>query len=345
MSSFPPPGRPSPGVLPRHPLSVGDVLGATFRFFGRRFGQFLLISLIPSLVIVLAQLLAVALVVAIAVPLGMRQEPDLAGALATGLGLVAGAALAMVGLAVVAWTIQVKCLGMIALAARDIEDGHSSGIGDLWRRTRGLAGRALSLVLAAVLAGLLVSVLVTAVAVRSIDTTAPSPSALPVVVGATLLAQLAAIYLQVRWAFVLQALAIEADGPFAALGRSWRTTQGAFWRILGSLLAVSLLLAVVLVPVAGLASASGFTATDPWSGGPTPGVGLLEALAGVLGWLVMLLAGPFVVLFTTILFIDQQRRKGLEVSMMPTGPIPPVTPTGWPPTGPPPAGWPPPPGR
>lgn len=342
MSSFPPPGPPSPGVLPRHPLSVGDVLSATFRFFGRRFGQLLVISLIPSLVMLLAQLLAVVLVVAIAVPMGMRQDSDLAGLLAAGLGLVAGTALALVGLAVVAWTIQVKCLGMIALAARDIEDGHASGIGDLWRRTRGLAGRALSLVLAATLAGLLVTALVTAVAVQSVDTAGPTPGALPLWVVGIVSTQLAAIYLQVRWAFVLPSLAIEADGPFAALKRSWQTTQGSFWRILGNLLAVSLLVGVVLVPVVGLASASGVTTPDPWSGGPTPVVGATEALAGVLGWLAMLLAGPFVVLFTTILFIDQQRRKGLEAPpLMHSWPTPPVAPTGWPPVGPPPAGWPP----
>ncbi|QGF23736.1 glycerophosphoryl diester phosphodiesterase membrane domain-containing protein [Raineyella fluvialis] len=321
----PPPTWPT---LPRHPLNLGEVLSASFRLYGRRFGQLVVIALIPSLVgLVLVGAAAAAMVVA-AVRLAGSFTYGPAAALrdTSTLGLLVGGVLLLVVAGIVAGLVQIKCDGMIALAGRDLEDGRPSTVGDLWRRTRGMAVRALALILLLVLAMVVLSATLGVLVVWLTNSDGSGASVGTTVILAIVIV-LAAIYLQTRWAFVVQALAIEGAGPLAALGSSWRTTRGAFWRVFGYLLVAGLLVGAVGGAVSGVTNSlmtsrlAGMEAADSLP----QLIGQLTAmipffLVGLLGsQVVQLLSRPFTVLFTTVLYIDQRRRLGLEI-LAPEGP-------------------------
>lgn len=119
-------------------------------------------------------------------------------------------------------------------------------------------------------------------------------------------------------------MAIDDDGPVAALCRSWRTTRGAFWRILGNQLVANLLVGVVGGTVTSIFEGNLVPRNMPDPDTVSPLFAQFASLApfflfGTLaGLLVALLSGPFLVLFTTVLYIDQRRRLGLEPAS--TGP-------------------------
>ena len=313
---------PAPGVLAPHPLSLGDVLSAAFSLYGRRFGQLVVIALIAALVGLGAAVAAVVLIGVGAVGL-MRTATDSVPELdGTIVGLLVAGVLLVLVLSMLAALVQIKCEGMIALAGRDMEDGRASTVGDLWRRTRGMAGRALVLVLLLALVVFVVSALIGAIALW-MSSAGESGTSVGVLALTMIALVLAMLYLQTRLAFVLQTLAIEGAGPLAALGRSWRTTHGAFWRIFGYLLVANLLVGAVGGVFAGAGQAllvpgvAGMDAADSPSAVLAQLVTLLPLLLlSTLGsQLVSLLSSPFLVLFTTVLYIDQRRRLGLEALM------------------------------
>lgn len=318
------PAFPAPAGLPPHPLSLGDVLSASFRFYGRRFVQLILIALIPTLVGLGIAVAAVALIVTGGLRLMGSLSYDGPTFDPGSIGLLVAGGVLLLALSFVAALVKVKCQGMIALAGRDIEDGRDSTIGDLWRRTRGLAGRAVLLILLLVLAVIVVAGVFGGLAVAINDSGSSGLGALLVVLAIALV--VAAILLQVRWAFVLQTLAIDGDGPIASLGRSWRTSRGAFWRILGYLLVANILVSIAGGAVSGVTQGIMVPRLESMQQADTLPALMTQLasmapfflLAMVGGQIVSLLSGPFLVLFTTVLYIDQRRRLGLEAA--PAGP-------------------------
>ena len=302
--------------------------------YGRRFGQLVVIALIPALVALGAAVAAVALIGVGVVRLmggATAGVPELDG---TTVGLLVGGVLLVLVLSVLAALVQGKCEGMIALAGRDIEDGRASTVGDLWRRTRGMAGRALVLVLLLALVAIVVSAVIGALSFW-VSSAGESGTGVGILVATTIALILAMIYLQTRLAFVLQSLAIEGAGPLVSLGRSWQTTHGAFWRIFGYLCVANLLVGAVGGVFAGAGEAlliprvAGMDAADSPSAVFAQLVTLLPLLllSTLGGQLISLLSRPFLVLFTTVLYIDQRRRRGLEVPA-------PGAPQAWGPGGP-----------
>lgn len=313
---MPAPSWPAPGVLPRRPLSLGDVLVGTLRLYGRRFGQLVLVAVIPALV-GLAGIVAAGVLVLVG---GLRLVAGASAAVprldGSTLALLVGAWALLLGLSVVVALVQVKCQGMMALAAYDVEQRRASTVEDLWRRTHGLARRVLALALLGALAG---TAVIIALAVLAISASMPDAGPLAAVLALVALALgPALLYLVVRWAFVLQALAIEGDGALACLGRSWRTSRGAFWRIVGYLFVVNVLVSLASGAVSG-ALRPILPHPDHW-GDPDALLVALAQLAGVVplllaaglsGLVLAVLTRPFLVLFMTVLYLDQRRRLGL----------------------------------
>ncbi|MEA5153395.1 hypothetical protein [Raineyella sp.] len=313
------PAFPASSGLPPHPLSLGDVLTAAFRFYGRRFGQLIVIALIPTLVSLVTAAIAIAFIVGAVIRVLAGSMPDGVPSFdSTTIGLLVGGIVLLLAISVISALVKVKCQGMIALAGRDIEDGRTSTVGDLWRRTRGLAGRAVLLVLLLTVAILVIAAVFFGLATAIVDTGSSGLGALVVVLTIALI--VVAIFLQIRWAFVLQTLAIDGDGPIAALGRSWRISRGSFWRIFGYLLVANILVGIAAGAISGISQ--GMLLPRMQSLQEVDSVSaMLAQLASLAPFflistvgseVIALLSGPFLVLFTTVLYIDQRRRLGLE---------------------------------
>ncbi|WP_026122549.1 glycerophosphoryl diester phosphodiesterase membrane domain-containing protein [Nocardiopsis halotolerans] len=122
-------------------------------------------------------------------------------------------------------------------------------------------------------------------------------------------------WIYVRIYFAMPIVVLERLGPGAALARSWRLTQGSWWRIFG----IALLATVLMSFVSGLLS----TPFSVLSVIPTvlaPGAVWAAVVAGAIIYIGTVLASaitaPFTVGVTTLLYVDlRMRREGLDLRL------------------------------
>ena len=104
------------------------------------------------------------------------------------------------------------------------------------------------------------------------------------------------VYLFVRWYFVPQAVVLEGARDAGALRASWRLVTGAWWRMFGMVVLVSLLALLVSTlvgwPFVGLARGSDRA---------------IWALAGQI--VAASVTQPFIALFSTLLYFDLRERQ------------------------------------
>lgn len=309
-------------ALPPSPLTVGQAMGATLEILKRRFGFFVALALVPGL------LVAVILVVAIAVGsglmaaalwgLGYGSDPSggqLAGSIAAG-GLVL-----LLGF-LAAMAVQFKANGLITLLAHETALGRRPDYAALNAGTRGIVGRSLVLILAAAGVGILLSFLFLApLAGFATSGSRAGNDALAGALAFTFLLSLAlgigSIYLSTRWLYYNQALAVEGRGGIASLGSSWRLTRDNFWRTLGWYLLATATLSVALWVIGALfaALAGGLTSSRSSF---TSGAGVALSLVYIVFLaLVEALIVPTMMAYTTVMYIDQQRRRQLPAGGAP----------------------------
>jgi hypothetical protein len=150
-------------------------------------------------------------------------------------------------------------------------------------------------------------------AIAAIVVAAFALSAVFVAVGASPLAVLVmlaaigfAVVLYVRWLFGPSVLVVEGLRGSAALGRSWRLSSKAFWKIAGTMLLGSLLTSVI----------GGILTIVP---------SLLATWLGSAGWLVRaagsavaaVVTTPFATMVAVLLYFDQRiRKEGMDLAIM-----------------------------
>ena len=114
------------------------------------------------------------------------------------------------------------------------------------------------------------------------------------------------VVLYIRWLFGPAVVVVEDQRGKAALGRSWRLSSRAFWKIVGTTLLAGLLTAIVT-----------------WLFGVVPT--LLSAPLGSAGWVVRaagsavtsVVTTPFAIMVTVLLYFDQRiRKEGLDLAIM-----------------------------
>jgi hypothetical protein len=296
-----------PGAIPLRPLVLSDIFDGAFR----------IIRYNPKATIGAAVLVsAVAMAVPVVVGLlsgstgGLQPDPDtgtidqsqlLSLLVALG-GLLVGAQLQAIGLLFVS--------GMIAHVTSAAAVGRKLTMAEAWAATRGkrwrLLGMSLLLGLAVVL---MVAVAAGVLVVGVVWFDAPLGAAVLVGLGlaAILLVVLAWFWVRVR-ALAVPTLMLEPVGIFGALGRAVRLTQQQFWRLLGLLLLVSL-----VVGVAGGILRLPFSITGEvfLAGSGDSGYGLLmyllmTAVGSVVSSAVL---QPFSAAVSALLYIDQRIRK------------------------------------
>jgi hypothetical protein len=296
-----------PGAIPLRPLVLSDIFDGAFR----------IIRYNPRATIGAAVLVsAVALTVPVATGLlsgatgGLHAEggndtissSQLLSLLIALAGLLVGAQLQSIGLLFVS--------GMIAHVSSAAAVGRKLTIVEAWAATRGkrwrLLGMSFLLGLAAALAvGLAVGILVVGAVVFD------APLGAEVLVGlglaVVLLVVLAWFWVRVR-ALAVPTLMLEPVGIFGALARSVRLTRQQFWRLLGLLLLVALVVGVAGGILRAPFSITGevfLTRSDQSAYGLMVYL-LLTAFGTVVSSAVL---QPFSAAVSALLYIDQRIRK------------------------------------
>lgn len=235
---------PKPGLIPLRPLGFGTLLGAPFQVLRRNpkatFGSALLVQGVTVLVtlLVVGAVTFFALGRVDAAPVE-DQEAVQAGAIVA----IVLSALVPLALSVVA---SALLQGVIVLEVARATLGEKLRLAALWRqvgrRVWPLVGWTLLLSAALLVAVLLVGGLVFVCVLLG-----GGWIALAVIVGVVGGLGLIALYAWVstKTAVVPSLIVLERQGIFSAVRRSWSLTGGFFWRTLGVLLLISLIVGVI----------------------------------------------------------------------------------------------------
>jgi hypothetical protein len=312
-------------LLRPSPLDISGLFSASVGALRRRFGLFLLISLIPTAALLIVFAVFAAVLVASLAASGVGRYGPQPGA------LIGAFAVLLVGI-VAAFLAQLKSYGMMSVAAAEIAEGGHPDLRGLFARTRGFLPRmapVIAIVVGAVIA-LYVIVLVLIIGLADAGTgRGSSASAIAAIFGVLALAVIVliplGIYLSTKLLYTVAAAAIEQAGGIDAMKRSWTLTRGAFWRTLGYYL-----LAALAVNAAGyIVSMVAQVATLPLASGLSNATSSTEALAALAAMLpafglamllqvaVQLVGVPFLQAYTTYMFIDQVRRSELPATPPP----------------------------
>ncbi|TEU17056.1 MAG: hypothetical protein E3I25_03855, partial [Dehalococcoidia bacterium] len=201
-----------------NPRNIGDILGDTFRIYGRNFWKLLAIAAIVLGVLGVIQIIA---------------GPGLLPLIMTGLAIEALTGWIIAGLIilVVAYILGGILMGgalIHAVSEQYLRQRISIGqaYGFAWARLWDMIG-----------AGILAFLAIGGIIAVSVFVAIFSwVGWILVVVGSC-----ACIYLMIRWIFILPAALLEGLGPTAALSRSSGLVKKNWWRVLGIMLVVALI--------------------------------------------------------------------------------------------------------
>lgn len=313
---------PKPGLIPLRPLGLGTVLAASFQVLRRNprptFGFSLAVYAISSLLG-----LAVVGVVAFA---GFSRALSATGPDQDALLAGAGAMTILSALVPVALSIVAAALlqGVIALEVARGTVGEKHTVGSLLRAARGRIGALIgwtalvagTLVVAIGVLGGLVALLIAFGGTAGL--------VVGILLGLLLAAGVAALafWLTTKLAFVPSVLLLERVTLRQAMGRSWALTRGVFWRTLGILLLVAVIISVatqvVSTPFSFVLGISGALLNPTEAEGPAM-VTFVVTYVLLLLFSVLFAALAAVVQSATpaLLYLDARMRKeGLDLELV-----------------------------
>ncbi|NJM06240.1 hypothetical protein HC891_08655 [Candidatus Gracilibacteria bacterium] len=124
----------------------------------------------------------------------------------------------------------------------------------------------------------------------------------------------ALIYILMRFIFVPQAVVLEEQGAFTALGRSWRLVGGSFWRLLGITLLIGLLVYILVgIPVGILSFVMQLTLGSVDD--PLQNFALVTALNTFMTSIAQMITLPVQWAAMTLLYFDVRvRREGFDIA-------------------------------
>ncbi|MET1043763.1 MAG: hypothetical protein ABWX59_06520 [Microbacteriaceae bacterium] len=234
---------PKPGLIPLRPLTVGNILGASFQVLRRNPKPTFGMSLLMQGIVMAVTLVVLGVVTAIAISradMATGQDVDTVTAGATA-AILLSAIIPLVLSLVAAGMMQ----GIIVLEVARGTVGEKLRFRGLWRLARGRIGALIGWVLLLTLAVVLaigIVVLLTFLVTQLGDAGIPAAVAIGVI-GTLGLIALGA-WLSTKLAMVPSALMIERLSLRDAMARSWSLTNGYFWRTFGILLLVTVILNV-----------------------------------------------------------------------------------------------------
>lgn len=310
---------PTP-VLRPSPLDIPGLFSASIEAIKRRFGLLALITLLPSIVI----LLVVAGATMLLLP-SVFAFVDGDGTAAP-LGVIIGAFVLVAGM-IVALLVQVKSLGMLSLAAYEIAQGERPDFRGVLARSRGFLPRMASVI--AITVGAVVALYVVSIALvvgfGSVRSGRGFAGAFAVIMMVLLAMIPLGIFLAIKFLYTVPAVAIEELGGIEAMKRSWLLTRGSFWRTLGYALVAYLAVWAVsyVVSTVGQVVVFPFSMTMAAIGESSDAAQVFAGLAALVPAMAILFAVqvavqlvtyPFQHSYVTYMFIDQVRRSDLPAA-------------------------------
>ncbi|WP_353712602.1 hypothetical protein [Arthrobacter sp. K5] len=308
---------PKPGVVPLRPLMFGEIMDGAFQTIRRNPTAMLGAGLLAQ---------ALGAVLAGVLPLVTPASDASAEAWLANLstsemtGLVTGVVGGLVLFSLVAVFISVVMQGaMVVPVARSILNRHT-GFRQMWLLARGRAWALVRLAGIGVAAVLLAAALI-ALATMLLANSMGTGSL--VIVLPLFLAFIAAMFwVSVKLTVSPAVIVVENVGALDGIRRSWAVTRGSWWRVLGIVLVVSLLVGIigqiVLIPVTLL---SGLLTTVAGPQDPASQTATLQVVAGVATAVVSAAVGAVAFAFQTsvmaLLYLDlRMRNDGLDIALL-----------------------------
>ena len=251
------------------PRNIGDIVGDTFRIYGR---NFLRLLAIVAIVEVGLGILGVVLTLWAIVP-----------AIMGGGGIASLTPLIVIGIVLVAGSIIGYPLMAGALIHAVSEQLFHQPV-SIGRAYRYAWGRIKALIGATILVALVFVGMVAALILIGLAIIPATGGAGWVIMGLlAIVAIVAMVYLGIRWTFIWQAALLEGCGPTAALSRSSALVRGTWWRVFGIMLVVYLIIVAISIVL-----------------------GMIPLIGGIIGGL---LATPIGITASTLLYHDLRVRK------------------------------------
>jgi Membrane domain of glycerophosphoryl diester phosphodiesterase len=256
------------------PLSVGEILDAGFKLFRARFGALLLAVLVPVLPLAIVGTIVVALTDEHYFDVSTTEVDDSGSAIAGNLIGVILQGLA-IALAIAA------CFKIISAAYL----GEETSVGDSLRF-------GISRIAALIVAYILLSV---------------------ILIVSFFLLFIPFVYFSVKFAMTFPAIVFERKGPFGAMGRSFSLTRGNFWRVLGTLVVVFLLLLVMTIALSVLIGVGLFSVESASEA-------VVAVVYTALNVIVIALTYPLFAAILTVIYYDLRvRNEGFDLQLLARG--------------------------
>lgn len=117
----------------------------------------------------------------------------------------------------------------------------------------------------------------------------------------------------VRFVFFVQAAVVERLGPLASLRRSWRLVRGSYWRVLGIVFLLLLLVYVIAgFPAGIIGGAIGLIFPDP-----IRDFALRQSLTTLVGYVGQIVVLPLQLIAYTLLYYDMRvRKEGYDMELL-----------------------------
>lgn len=315
---------PKPGLIPLAPLTFGTILGAPYRLFRRNPRPTFGMSLLIQGGVTFVTLLVIGLVAWASFSridfASSSEETDQLVAGAFGVTLLS--ALIPVALSIIATGVM---QGIISLEVARQTLGEKLTFAGLWARGRGrlwaVGGYSLLLFGAfAVAIALVVGIGIIPFAFG--DAGIGAGIVLIILLYLGLLA--ATLWLSTKLAFVPSAIVLERLGIGAAIARSWRLTRRVFWRVLGTIALVAVILGfatqLVSFPVTFLGGILGGLLAPTGGSDENAVIIILVAVYGITAIVTLVISAISLVVqsaTTALLYIDQRMRKeGLDLDLL-----------------------------
>jgi hypothetical protein len=312
-SSWAPP--PKPGIVPLRPLGFGTLLGAPFQMLRRSGGILGLSFLLQFVELVVGGGIIAAVVLAGFARITDWNDPDQAPLIA---GAVAGSILGGLGVFVLSFVMSALLQGVVVLAAARATLGERPTVRSVWPRLKGRIGRLIGWTVLLGAALLLVFALLVGVVLIGV---ALGPVGIAVSIAVAVLLGLGAValwlWLYTKLSIVPSILVLEGATIRAAVARSWRLTDGFFWRTFGAQALVTVIVTVAIQVITTPISFLQFVGVllDPNDTGTaiavTVGVQILTLAVSIMGGAISAFVTSALV---ALIYIDlRMRKEGLDL--------------------------------
>ncbi|HEU0207137.1 MAG TPA: hypothetical protein VFQ74_10675 [Pseudolysinimonas sp.] len=316
---------PKPGLIPLRPMTLGTILGAAFQTLRRNPSATLAPALILTIAVGVIQVLGSTGFLAsyLGAVTDLTNDPQATFDPSTVISPFIGYAITVFVSALLSLIITAIVDAIVTVQVASSTLGARLRLRGLWRRLRGRRGAVIGWA-ALTGAAVLVAWGVVILALVGIGLTGSAGVVIAVLLGVLLAAGLAVVsaWLWVKLGFVPAAIVLERTSIAASMRRSWRLTNGAFWRTFGIRVLVVVMIAVatsiITTPVSFVISIMGGVLQPNGSTAASMSSTLIVSTIATQAVTAVISAVGLVITTATtaLLYLDQRmRQEGLDLDL------------------------------